>query len=287
MKNESNLIAKAALACLAFSFISIKIYAQKELKVQEASIRAPDKVKIDGKSDEWGTLQAHNTVDRIFYTVANDDKNLYVVIRTQGPFVNDKMCNGGFTFTVSHSVDKRKREKAADNVSVTYPVVDKERVKKVNNASDVYFYNWSGNRRAGNEKHIDSLQAVINEYSDAAFKEIRVTGIKDVDTLISIYNTDGIKAIGHFDNTLLFNCEIAIPLKYLGLDANDGTKFSYNIKMSGVAKRATPVVVNLRRSGPGSIDALPPPMAPIITDPNLLYIIDPHDFWAEYTLAKK
>jgi hypothetical protein len=287
MKIVSNLIAKAALACLAFSFISIKIYAQKELKVQKASIRAPEKVKIDGKSDEWGELQAHNPVDRIFYTVANDDKNLYVIIRAQGPFVNDKVCNGGFTFTVSHSLEKKKREKATDNVSVTYPVIDKERVKKVNNASDAYSYNWSGNKRAGNEKHIDSLQAVINEYSDAAFKEIRVNGIKDVDTLISIYNTDGIKAMGHFDNNILFNCEIAIPLRYLGLNANDGTKFSYNIKMSGVARRAAPVVVNMRINAPGSLDALSPPMMPIITDPNVLYIIDPHDFWGEYTLAKK
>jgi hypothetical protein len=56
--------------------------------------------------------------------------------------------------------------------------------------------------------------------------------------------------------------------------------------MSGTTKGGMPVVINLRY-GASMAGAPEPPMPGIITDPNVLYRIDPHDFWGEYTLAKK
>jgi hypothetical protein len=272
------------LITATFLTASLYVNAQNLPKIQTASVPAPDKVTVDGKVDEWGDYQALNPDVRLFYTIANDDKNLYLIYRTRGPYVNDKLCLGGVTFTISHSLEKKKREKAPDNVSVTFPVVDKE-AKGVGMASDKYFYNWSGNKRAGHEKQIDSIQAVANEQVGMAFKEIKVIGIKDVDTLLSIYNADGIKVAGRFDDNMLYNCEIAIPLKYLGLNANDAAKISYNIKMNGALKFRGFVVSS--RRGPVSDDAPAPPQMPIITNPDMLYRIDPHDFWGEYTLAKK
>jgi len=255
-------------------------------EIQAESLRAPDKVKIDGNVDEWGTWQAHNTDVRVFYTLANDDKNLYLVIRSQGPYPNDKMLLGGITLIVSHSLDKKKRIKAPDNVSVTFPVIDKQKVVSVNASSDKYFYNWAGEKRTGHQAQIDSLQAVANAQADAAFKEIRVIGIKDVDTVISMYNTDGIKAAARFDNNIVLNCEMAIPLKYLGLDPANPTAFSYAVRLNGT--RSNRMTITSRGPvSPAMQDMIEQMQNRIITDPNQLYMIDPKDLWSVYTLAKK
>ena len=57
--------------------------AQKLPNVQQASLRAPENVKVDGKPTEWGDkLQAYNKATDVFYTIANDYNNLYLIIQT-------------------------------------------------------------------------------------------------------------------------------------------------------------------------------------------------------------
>ena len=63
-------------------------------------------------------------------------------------------------------------------------------------------------------------------------KLISVIGIKELDTLISIYNKNGIKAAGLFDNKNVYTYELAIPLKYLR-DTDNEMKFKYNIRLNG------------------------------------------------------
>jgi hypothetical protein len=266
-------------------------YAQKTPKIQEVSVRAPEKLKIDGKLDEWGPFKASNPIVRLDYTLSNDDKNLYLVASTKGTFGNDKVLNGGIMLVVSHSLEKRKREKDINNVSVTFPIVDKEKNKYLSASSDKYFINWSGARRAGHQKEIDSVYTVINKQAGESFKEIKVKGIKDVDSLISIYNTEGIKAMARYDSTMLYTCEMVIPLKLLGLDANNATTFSYGIVLAGTPRATIVIEPDKIRSVPIPVDRIVPmssigmPMPP--PNPNTAYIWDPQNFWAEYTLAKK
>ena len=112
-------------------------------------------------------------------------------------------------------------------------------------------------------KEKDALMNSIDSHCAAAFKEIRVSGLKGIDDpALSIYNTQGIKAMVLFDNKMALTYELALPLKYLDFAAAD--HFRYNIMLNG---RILPA------------------------DPRVTYPADdldaPTDFWGEYALAKK
>ena len=63
-------------------FLSIYTCAQKLPKIQDVNQRAPSNMKIDGKPAEWNDqFLAYNTNVEVFYTLSNDDKNLYLALR--------------------------------------------------------------------------------------------------------------------------------------------------------------------------------------------------------------
>jgi radical SAM superfamily enzyme with C-terminal helix-hairpin-helix motif len=101
-----------------------------------------------------------------------------------------------------------------------------------------------------------------------------------------MYNTVGIKAAAAFNNNLLMICEMAIPLKYLGLDPANPTAFSYAIRLNGVRSNSM-IIISGGPITPPTQNVMDQVQNQIITDPIQLYMIDPKDFWAEYTLAKK
>ncbi len=263
--------------------------AQKQPVIQEISLRAPDNIKIDGTLNEWeNKLQAKNNIDRIKYTICNDDNKLYLTVQALGVFGDEKIVHGGITFTVSHSVEKRKREKAPNNVAITFPLVDKEKALSID-AKQYAYFNIDVKERPAHKKETDSLYEAINLLADDAFKEIKIIGIKGVDTLISVYNTDGIKAAARFDKTMCFVYELAIPLKYIGIAVNDSVKFSYNIKINAPTRQTStnrsaqpsrPVFDTPSDGGIGGGGNTAP-------NPNMIYRLESSDFWAEYTLAKK
>jgi hypothetical protein len=263
-----------ALKLIAIILSSVSVsYAQKFPNVQQISLRAPAGIKIDGKLLEWGeNLQAYNPADRIFYAVSNDDNNLYLTVRCPGRFEDEKFLSGGLTFTVSHSVDNKARTKAADNVSVKFPLLVYKTVLNIMGPSNSYS-NFNDDTIA-NRKQIDSLVAIANKKMTDAAKEIQVAGIKGIDDQqISVYNTQGIKAMAQFNRQMNFVYELAIPLKYLGLSVNDPVRFSYNIKLDAFVFEVHPG----RFVG---VSDDPP-------DLNLLWENSPSNFWGEYTLAKK
>jgi len=62
--------------------IAISAYTQKLPDKQTASVWAPATIKNDGKVTGWeNQFQAYNNSCRIWYTVANDDDNLYLIVR--------------------------------------------------------------------------------------------------------------------------------------------------------------------------------------------------------------
>lgn len=269
--------------------------AQKQPQVQESSVPAPAVVKIDGKLDEWanpfvntekgsGYLSAFNPGNRIYYTIANDDKNLYLVVRGLGNGVSKKVLSGGLIFTVSHAAEKKNRAKDPGNVAISFPVpVDAKTtsviMSTINQVLDL------DNNNAADHKSIDSLDVIADKIAADATKEIGISGIKEIpDALISIYNPQGIKAAIRFMKVQPA-IEIAIPLKYLGLSADNPVAFSYNIRINAVpeASRVMPDPNAPSQTAGGE----QPPAPAMATNPNLGYAWNPTDFWGEYTLVKK
>ncbi len=285
------------MPAIILSVACITANAQKQPAIQEISLRAPANIKIDGKTTEWDDkFQAKNVTDRIVYTISNDDNKLYLTVRAQGARGGAKIISGGLTFTISHEVDKKKREKGEGNVSFTFPIVT-DRAKSASITAKQYHYwdNLAGDL-VKNKGAIDSLHMAIDAQIGEACKEIKITGIKDLDT-ISVYNTEGIKAVCAFNSTFICVYEMAIPLKLLGLSTDNPVKFSYNIKLNAVRApqsaagvRSISVsggVIDIRQSGTMNMDG---PMMPIMMgppNPDTEYLNNDTSFWAEYTLAAK
>ncbi len=267
MKKVKTLAFKLILPVLLFA---VTANAQKLPSKQQVSILAPANIKIDGKATEWGdNFQAYNNASRVFYTIANDNNNLYLALRMDGVRANTKALSGGITFTIS-PITKLKEIK---NISVTYPAV----VNRQNNMHETIQGSSSRFRTLKKDgANIDKLNALVkltNEQIAGFFKEIQIAGIKEIsDPLISIYNTNGIKCIVMFNDQMEYIYELAIPLKYIETAVKDG-QFRYNIKLNAAATIAT--------GAPG-----PPMFSGANADPELLYQTSPTDFGGEYTLAK-
>jgi len=283
MKKLNQIILRSSLF-LCLSACCLTAYCQ----VQEVSLRAPDNIKIDGKTLEWpnNKLKVFNNSNKIFYTVCNDDNNLYLTMRGTYFYGSAKMIGGGVTFTISRLVDKKARQKDKNSVAVTFPYIDPAAARII--YSSINSYSDMAHDTINRAKDHDSLVKVVNALTSAAIKEIKVSGIKEIgDEPISIYNTTGVKAMGTFNRGMSFTLEIAIPLKYLGLSANDDSQFSYNIKLNEPSWLAA-----------NNNTAAPMPMAgdmvngEVLTsapriNPDYYFLSNTTDFWGEYTLAKK
>ncbi len=241
---------------------------------------APSAIKVDGIANEWrGKYRNYNRKNELRYTLTNDNKNLYLVIYSVDELAIGKICTGGLTFTISKSSDSRQKKKELSQATIQYPVID---LKKDGTGIDNIVREYKDYKQdtIKNSLSIDSLRNTANTRFTENHKLIKVTGITAVaDTFISIYNTQSIKAAAKFDKHLAYVFELAIPLKYLVLNAATPIKLSYNIKLNGPpsadewlkAQRFPPPMV---RSDGGGVDY------------KYEFLNNPTDFWGEYTLAK-
>ncbi len=266
-----------ALSVLLFSVIAFTANAQNLPKIQNTSIRAPANIKIDGETTEWNNqFQAYNRSNYMFYTVSNDDNNLYLTVHMKDMIGVRKIFKGGLTFTI---VPSSKKE---NSVSVTFPVIKKrtdglEQLK----GNPIFVYKTLKEDTIANKAKIDALIASSNDLIRRAYNEIHVTGIPGInDPFISIYNAEGIKIGTSFDKKLEYTYELAIPLRYLGATISNAKSFKYNIKLN--------------------VDAIiqvisPPSVHPAVEQKYVgqesleddTFLFDTTDFWGEYTLAKK
>lgn len=261
----------AVITMLAFT-----AYAQKLSNTQKQSIHAPAKVKIDGRADEWGDhLQAYNHAIQVDYTVANDDKKLYLIIKTDKREIINKIVNGGISFTVK----KNGKKEIGDGPTITYPVFNWR------SHPFIRFAEMNGIRphETDAQKKMDSLVTISNDDLEAKAKYIRVIGLPQIDTLISVYNTDGIKTHSTIDNKMNLVMEMSVELKLLGLSTADLSSFSYNIKLNGTQIDYLPGV-KFRRDDNGKVIEMN------FTNSRLtnVYITGLHDTdcWGTYTLVK-
>jgi len=253
--------------------------AQKLPNTQQESLRLPANVKIDGKATEWNNqFQAYNHATDVFYTVANDDDRLYLTIQVTDPLIINNIIGGGITFTIQKSAKKTDK----DGIAITYPIFDKDNKP----------YMRMKSKRGVNAgqtltpAQADSVMNINNKRLADNSKLIAVTGIKGLDTLISVYNQDGIKTAELFDNKMVYTYELAVDLKRLELTRLQ--KFAYHITVNGPGAAAfgTGVLVGNtldRTANPQAAASLDALVAKVNT---LSQPAAPTDFWGEYTLSK-
>jgi len=281
---------KYALSTFLLTGIAAHGYAQKLPDVQGAAVPAPAGIKVDGKNTEWGDgFKALNKRTSLYYTLANDDKNLYLTVRTTDPTTSAKIFAGGITFGVNP--DGKKKDK--ESMTLTYPVISRDAMRMGggrgpgggggNMRREMGM--TMGSRGADNPKQRDSMMAARQKTQLAAIKEIQIRGFKTTaDSVVSIYNEYGIKAVGSIDKDNAYFYEMAIPLAALGLDQGTPAPFAYQIKLNGIQMQgldgggfgggrggfgggAGP------RGGGSGID--------------FQALMSPTDFWGTYTLIKK
>jgi len=284
MRNLKEFLAGMML-CLLFVATT---NAQKLPNVQQGSVRAPADIKIDGKTTEWNNqFKAYNHATDIFYTLSNDDENLYLTVQATDAAIIRKINNGGVCLTIQPSGKKTDK----DGMRVVYPVIMPTTINKAGGGvvmvSTIKRIAASDNEHL-TEKEADSVMMACNKQFNQRAKWIGALGFKDLDSLISVYNEDGLKAAGRYDNKGSFTCEIAISLKLLGLAIDNPAKFNYHILLNGVnlfgSDRPVQSISIMTGGMPmgGGEGGLA--MAKVMMDSGGAAATD---FWGEYTLAKK
>ena len=276
MKRQSITLVIVVMAL----FNVFTVTAQKLPTVQQGSLRAPVDMKIDGIATEWDNkFQAYSKATQLFYTMANNDDQLYLTIKAADPTTIIRILTHGITL----SVDNGSKNPP---VSITFPLI------KRNDLGDVK----SGVRKKGaNVTIVDSARALRRADSVARAwnnqvilkaNAIKVTGIKDMGDTISVYDND-IKAMMRFDNKKDCTYELALPLKYLAPEILNSGLLKYHITING-ADPAKGVNVQLsadgraiERSSPGNVSVV------MVVPPEQIALEFPTDFKGEYTLAKK
>lgn len=221
---------------LISNLIAFCSFAQKLPDIQTTNLNAPTSIKVDGKLMEWNdTFAAENKRTEIFYSIANDEKNLYLVLKSASSSNTNKILAGGITFSVNTQGKKKEKE----SYSVTYPLI--KRVQSGGRQGQNRQGGQGGqggfqNRTQQTPQQRDSVALVTRKEQLSTVKELKVGGFKTItDTLVSIYNEYGIKAFGAFNAKGTYVYELAIPLSLLELSINDKNEFVYQIKVNGLS----------------------------------------------------
>lgn len=244
--------------------------AQKLPNVQQAGLYAPANVKVDGKTTEWDNkFQAYNKNTSLFYTIANNADNLFLVVQATSKIIVDKITRGGITLILSNSKDKNLVP-----VLITMPILP-------NNKQGIL-----GELR---KTPTDSVLLATNKQLAANYKEIKLKGISAIpDSAISVYNEYGIKASAVVDINSAYTFEFAIPLKYLSSVINS-SDVNYHILLNAVKFTVTRV---MSLGANGQVTMLSPAesavaMANFQPGPEMSELMSTTDFSGNYTLIKK
>ena len=205
--------------------------AQKLPDVQKGTLRAPVNIKIDGKPDEWNNqFQAYNKNTEIFYTISNDNNNLYLTVKATDLDIINKIICGGITLTVNSSTEKQK----LGGMSITFPVIDLNYAKQYLPLRIRLTTGIPINLDRPENITVETFIAELNKEITSKSKDVVVEKINGIKDTISIYNTEGIKAAIQVDNKTSMTYELALPLKSFGFSVDDRESFDYNIKLSGM-----------------------------------------------------
>jgi hypothetical protein len=253
-----------------FLSASTQSYGQGDLSNGQ---KAPAGVKVDGKLNEWGALPRYNKSTLLHYTVANDANHLYLAFSSSDATTINKILGGGITVTINK--DGKKRDK--DAAVIQYPLAASEGMRM-----------FRGNRQSGDATDTAALIA-SRKQSITAFKEIGVSGIKDItDSLISIYNTYGLKVVTNVDAKADLVYELAVPFKLIELSAGNATEIALNVKINGLQFNGNRIMANENGGTSGGRQGGFDVGSIRITGggQSMMEMTTPTDFWIKYKLAK-
>lgn len=180
-------------------------------------------VVADGELKDWpDSLTMFNEETNLYYGLANDDKNVYLAIRSASNQDLTKILAGGISF--SANIEGKKKNAP----TVIFPVLDRTPGKSRNNSE-----------QADAEERQRQILSRIKDIRVAGFKEI-------IDGAISMQNTYGIRAAASFDKNNNLVQEIIIPLSLLNLSAGNSGEVTYSIRVNGL--QAPPVAANQRQT---------------------------------------
>lgn len=258
----------------SFSFLSVFVVvgfnavAQKLPNKQDGSVRAPEKVKIDGKATEW-TFKAYNVATDVFYTMAHDNDNIYLVIKAADESSVRKIISSGITFSVNSTAKKTDALGAA----ITYPLFNYKNKPNINFLV-----------RSAPADSADYIVTANNKQFTSMGKFVSVRGIKDVDTLLSVYNTDGISLASSFDKEAAYTYELAISRKHIAPFIDTEGRFFYTVIVKGLKMDDMPGI-EVKRDGGGVIKEVH--IRKDLYRPNLSQGMNiDTDFSGEYILTK-
>lgn len=220
---------KLITSLLALSICYFGGFAQKAPDIQNINSAAPKLVRIDGKLNEWDNpLVADNKRTEVQYTLANDDKNLYLALKSTSAVA--KIMAGGISFTVNN----RGKKKEEGGFTVTYPVI----TRAGNNRGAGQMQNRQRGMQQGvenqSQQQRDSLVTSQRKTQLVGVKEIKILGFAGIpDSLISIYNEYGIKAKATIDDKGEYLYELAIPMTLLNISMSSTKEVTYQIKING------------------------------------------------------
>jgi hypothetical protein len=257
------------VAALAF----INATAQKLPNKQETSVRIPANVKIDGKATEWNNkFQAYNKTTDFFYTIANNNDELYLIIQTSDPYVFNKIIDRGLTLSV-------KNPETGKTASFTFPTA----IYNVRNAS--LSTTLMGHALTPSANGAEADMIANNKTLRDKHKFIKTDGVEGVDTLVSVYNEDGIHAAELFDGKKVYTLEMGVKRKLMGILSTNGLKIRYKLKVNGFDGPGLdfdrPIFEDERRPTPEQLQKLNADIAA-----RYAKTFGGTDFEGEYTLAK-
>jgi hypothetical protein len=256
--SPSNLKGILALPLILMTFIAT---AQKLPEVQSAGVWAPANIKIDGDANEWDNkFKAFNKTAGIYYTLSNNEDHLFLTVQATDPIMINKIVAGGLTFTIQKS-DKKSDK---DAMRIIYPYFTRKN-KPYFNIKDELGYS---------QVLKDSVSKADNNLLNYLMKNISVSNISGVDTLINVDNENDIKVAQTVNNKLVYTWELSLSLKQLGISPEDVSKFAYHISIGDL------VIKSLERRPEVNYSA-------DVSGFNNTAAIATYDFWGEYTLAKK
>lgn len=252
MKMNRALITGAGLIA------GLLLYVNASAQDSEPNKWAPANIKIDGQATEWPKpLQFYNNVTKLFYTIANDQENIYVIVSVPDPQSQQKIMRSGLTVSLNATGKKK------GGASITFPLTE-----NINTgAPDVP------------EASRALIAGELKKQILANLKEIKVDGFDSIPNgNIPVHNTFGIQSAASFEASGNLVCELAIPLKALGITAVAADKpIAYHFKVNAMKREDKKELEAKRAKGQQ------PPMPGEYADHFALYYSA--DFWTRQTLA--
>ena len=218
-------------------------------------------IDIDGQLKDWNdSLQYFNEDTQFAFNILNDDKTLYLAIKSKNKQNLNRILARGISFSVNNAGKKKLGS------TVIFPVMERSSVPA---------------KPVKGQPNTKETQANIL----SRIQRINVTGFPEIlDGSISLSNTYGISAATSFNSEDDLVVEIALPLHLLGI-TNNHESIALLIEINGIKQPRN--VYNPNRDARSGMYGYPSrdyryDRSPVINKQNAAT-----GFWIKSTLAKR